>query len=197
MRRDGSMFRLLKLFTAMLCFALLPPAPASAQRQPGGVRVVDPDLMAADYFTAKLNPKMRSWLALVELGHAGEATWKFYRTGQYKSVLADCKYTLERFANHPGALFLMGKIAIVLKEPSLPIPYFEEALRRYPQYAYTHAQYGHYLVELGATAAGIAELREALRLDPNHLLARTWLEKAMAARPAEGQHAAGDSTTVK
>ncbi len=128
---------------------------------------------------APFSPRLKTWLVLVERGHASEPTWAFYRAGRYTDALSDCKYTLARFANHPGALFLLGEIAKQTQQPYMPIEYFEAALKLYPQRAYTHAQYGRYLIEIGGTSAGIAELREALRLDPNQLQARVWLADAV------------------
>lgn len=165
--------------------------------EPGDDRSSVPATKGDDYFSAPFDPKLRSWLALVEGAHAGEATHAFYRAGRYKDALGDCKYTLARFPNHPKALYLIGRIAQDIKQPTMAIPYYEAALKYYPQYAYTHAQYGRYLVEIGATAAGLAELREAMRMDPDELQARAWYAEAQAEATAPGQgSASGDSTAV-
>jgi len=151
--------------------------------------------MVDDYFMARFSPKGRAWLALVEGRHASELTWSLYRAGSYNEPLGDCKYTLARFPNHPGALFLLGEIAKATQQTSMPIPYFEAALKFYPQYAYTHAQYGHYLMETGAMSAGLAELREALRLEPDQLQARAWLVEALT--PGNGQRPIAPSDSSK
>jgi tetratricopeptide (TPR) repeat protein len=161
----------------------------------GQARVVDPtgldrSLYGADYFTAPSNPKMRAWLALVEGRHASEVTWAAFRDGKISEAEGDCMYTLERFVNHPGALHLLTQIAEVKREPSMPIAHFERALEAYPRHAYTHAQYGHYLVGIGARAAGIAELRTALQLEPTLLQARLWLAAAENGGTAGGGVAA-------
>lgn len=134
-----------------------------------------------DYFMAEFDPKVKSWLVLVELGHANERVWKEYRSGNYTGPLADTEYTLVRFPNHPRALNLLGEIAKATNQTSMPIPFFERALKFYPQRAFTHAQYGHYLVEIGAVSVGISELMEALRLDPNQLQALAWLDEVLPA----------------
>lgn len=150
--------------------------------------------VGADYFTARFDPNLREYLISCETTHAKDLTWGYYRTGLYSEALADCKYTLARFPNHPGALFLMGEIAKVTRQTSMPINYFEAALKSYPQYAYTHAQYGHYLIEIGAISAGVAELREALRLDPDQLQARAWLAEVLTPGAGQGPIAPSDST---
>jgi hypothetical protein len=127
-----------------------------------------------DYFVA--DP--RGLLHTVERVHLHAGVWKNFSTGQYEFALADVKYTLDRFANHPKALALLGAIAKMTKTPSLPIPYFEKALRLYPQYALTHAQFGAYLVDIGKIDEGIARLKRAVHIDPNLALAHAWLGNA-------------------
>ncbi|MGH7680495.1 MAG: hypothetical protein ACRENN_00740 [Candidatus Eiseniibacteriota bacterium] len=131
-----------------------------------------------DYFTAQFYSDVEAYLEQVENRHASERVWNLYRSGNYNEAMGDCKYVLSRFPNHPRSLHLLGEIAKATDQTSMPIPYFERALELYPQHAYTHAQYGHYLVEINATSAGIAELLEALRRDPNQLQARAWLAEA-------------------
>jgi predicted Zn-dependent protease len=135
-----------------------------------------------DYFAAQFNPSTQAYLESIENRHASERVWALYRAGKYSEPLGDCKYVLARFPNHPRALHLLGEIAKTTEQLTMPIPYFERALKYYPQHAYTHAQYGHYLVEISATSAGIAELMEALRRDPNQLQAQAWLAQAMSAQ---------------
>ncbi len=151
-----------------LVFAEPPPADDTGFTDPSA---------GDDYFMAPYVPKVKSWLALVELGHANERVWKLFRSGDNADPLQDTQYALVRFPNHPRALNLLVEIAKAMDRPSLPLPYFERALKYYPQHAFTHAQYGHYLVDIGATSAGIAELTEALRMDPRLLQARAWLDE--------------------
>ena len=148
-----------------------------------------------DYFAARFDSKIKAWLALVEGRHANERVYNLFRSGDYNNTLADCDYTLTRFPNHPGGLNLVCEIAKATDRPSMPLTYFERALKYYPQYAFTHAQYGHYLLDIGATSAGTAELRDALRLDPNLIQARAWLAESQP--QSQGERAAPrDSASV-
>ena len=182
-------------FAAIVCILVINAFLASAQV--GDLDPQDPTplvkTMGHDYFTADQNPTEKAYLAMVQGRHASELTWSAYRAGSYNAAIADCKYTLARFPNHPGALFLMGEIAKATHDPAMAIPYFEDALKFYPQHAYTHAQYGHYLTEIDATAVGIAELQEALRIDPAQFQARAWLAEAQKA----GQGPAAPSDSAK
>ncbi|MEK7314668.1 MAG: tetratricopeptide repeat protein, partial [Candidatus Eisenbacteria bacterium] len=136
-----------------------------------------------DYFTASSVAGLAKYLALVSHRHVGEQVWSRFWAGYYKESLGDCEYALQRFPNHPRALHLVTRIAKATNQASLAIPYFERALGLYPQYAFTHAQYGHYLIDIGAIPAGVHQLREALRLEPNQFQAKAWLTEVLAAHP--------------
>jgi tetratricopeptide (TPR) repeat protein len=155
------------------------PTPAFAQPSPHNERNPIGSLIDQDYFTAALYPEVKNELNTVELYHVNDRDWKAYFDHQYEAPLGDCKFALGYFPNHPRVLFLLGEIAKAINQPSMPIEYFERALQLYPQYAFTHAQYGRYLIEIGGLNAGIAELREAVRLDPNLLQAQEWLAEAL------------------
>ena len=131
-----------------------------------------------DYYTANRNKDLATYLALVTLRHASEHTWSVFWSGKYAEAQGDCEYALERFPNHPRALHLLCEIANVTNNTGIMIPAYEHALALYPQYAFTHAQYGRYLYEIGAIAAALEQLREAVRLDPNQFQAKTWLAEA-------------------
>ena len=173
---------LLSILITCTCAAVFTSNLALAQAPFADDPSAAPGAAGDDYFSASLNPAVLAYLTAIENRHASERVWKLYRAGSYNEPLEDSKYTLARFPNHPRALHLLGEIAKATNNTSMPIPYFEGALRLFPQHAYTHAQYGHYLVEIGAVNAGMAELMEALRLDPNQLQAQAWLAEA---RPAE------------
>ncbi len=112
----------------------------------------------------------------VELYHLSEDTfWRWYRAGDLKTARGGPQFVLDHVPNHPTALYLMGLISIQLGEKDHAITYYERALRAYPQYAYTRAQFGHYLVQIGHAAAGRQYLEEALEMDPTLLVARAWL----------------------
>jgi len=139
-----------------------------------------------DYFTAVSTPGLAKYLEILTNRHVGERVWARFWSGNYNEPLGDCEYALERFPNHPRALHLLGEIAKATNQVSMAIPYFEYALKLYPQYGFTHAQYGHYLIDIGAVPAGVGELREALRLEPKQFQARAWLAEALAAHPELG-----------
>jgi tetratricopeptide (TPR) repeat protein len=153
---------------------------------PGGAAIIDGG-GNYDYFTAHLRGDLQSYLALVTLRHVSEHTWAIYWSGNYVEPLGDCEYALARFPNHPRALHLLTEIAKATNQVSMPIPYFEHALQLYPQYAFTHAQYGHYLIEIGAIPAGVEQLREALRIEPGQFQAKAWLAQALESHPELGK----------
>jgi tetratricopeptide (TPR) repeat protein len=130
-----------------------------------------------DYFTADQNPDTKHYLHLVEIAHTNKIT-DWVRQGRMNDAIADCKYTLDRFPNHPKGLMLVGMVAKLVKNPALAIAYYEKAIKLYPQYALTHAQYGMYLVDIGNMRAGIAKLQEATKIDPQLPQTYTWLAKA-------------------
>lgn len=135
-------------------------------------------LINQDYYTMDQHPETVALLRLVEYGHFSQPMFDNFRNGYYKSVMSDLKYTLERIANHPGALSLMSTVALVTKVNGLPVPFFEKALALYPQYAFTHAQYGYYLIEIGALDKSVEHLKEATNLDPKLASAHAWLAEA-------------------
>lgn len=136
-----------------------------------------------DYFTARQRADLGGYLTMVTNRHASESVWALFWAGKYEEPQGDCEYVLARFPNHPRALHLIGEIAKAKNDVSLAIPYFENALRLYPQYAFTHAQYGDYLIGIGLYAAGVGQLREALRIDPKQFQAKAWLTEALAKHP--------------
>jgi Tfp pilus assembly protein PilF len=129
-----------------------------------------------DYFDP--DPETQRLRKNVEFHHLGEPFWVNYRAGDLPRALAELDYTLVRFPNHPQALLLVGTVAKLMKRTSVPIGYFERALRLFPQHAVTHAQYGMYLVEIGQVEAGLARLNRALERDPNSALAYAGLALA-------------------
>jgi tetratricopeptide (TPR) repeat protein len=144
----------------------------------------EPDWTALDYFQAQTDHRVGNLLVNVEKNHMIRQHKD--RQGALQFDLADLKYTLWVFPNHPRALFLIGEHAKVGNNPGLALPFFEQALFRYPHYAYTRAQYGQFLIDIGANTLGIRELEAALRLDPNLIVARAWLSDATSdSRPAD------------
>ena len=132
-----------------------------------------------DYFIAGQDPGIQGYLYLVDTAHANKAV-EWIRKGRMSDAIADLKYTLDRFPNHPKGLLLMGTVAGLSGNPGLALPYYERAIRLFPQHALTHAQYGAYLVDIGRTDAGIAKLQQAVDMDPRSASAYGWLAKAYA-----------------
>jgi predicted Zn-dependent protease len=171
---------------AALALFVLFASVGATPRTPKEERNLAGTLINQDYFTADLYQEVSQLKWLVEKGHWGERVIRNFRTGDIAWAEGDCVYTLEKFPNHPGALHMISEIGKKTNRPGLGVPYFETALMHYPQYAYTHAQYGRFLVEQGAVNAGILELKEALALDPSFVIAKAWLEEAERTASATG-----------
>jgi tetratricopeptide (TPR) repeat protein len=133
-----------------------------------------------DYFTANDSPQIKELLESVDFHHTRKAEdWIFKADMQYMYyALGELKYTLDTFPNHPRALQLVGAYSKIKKAPQIAIPFYEKALRLYPQYALTHAQYGGYLVDVGGTEEGIVRLKKAIEIDPRLAMAYDGLYKA-------------------
>ena len=136
-----------------------------------------------DYFSVGADPEASRLMPIVENGHLGAKTnprgfWPRYTEGSLEKAVTELKYVLWVFPNHPRALHLLGIVAKELHDPSIPIAFYEKALRLFPDRAYTRAQYGAYLVDIGEPAQGIMQLEAALKRDPQSLVARAWLDKA-------------------
>ena len=135
-----------------------------------------------DYFDQ--SSEARQLLYLVETAHLNpcphnpRGVFGDIAMGKYQYAIADLIYTLDRFVNHPKALQLMGSLAELTNGPSLAIPYYQRALKLYPQYALTHAQFGVYLVDTGHINSGTAELKKAIEINPNLAIAYAWLASA-------------------
>ncbi len=143
------------------------------------------DREAANHNFFSTNPWVRSFLETVEQNHlhhssmaAGLPLLHLIQKGNFKDAIIELQYILTRFVNHPGALYLLCQVAKQANDPSLPIEYFERAIRLYPEYAYTHAQYGTYLVDIGSLAAGMAQLQIAIEQDPYLASAHAGLARA-------------------
>jgi tetratricopeptide (TPR) repeat protein len=136
-----------------------------------------------DYFAIPINSKAAQLIPVVENAHLGSKNnprgfWPRYTEGNIEQALHELNYVLWVFPNHPRALFLLGMVARQVNQPMIPIAYYEKAIRLFPDRAYTYAQYGAYLVDVGEKTQGILQLQKALQMDPNLLPARAWLDKA-------------------
>jgi tetratricopeptide (TPR) repeat protein len=136
-----------------------------------------------DYFAIGADQQATFLIPVVENAHLGPKSnprgfWRRYNEGSIILAMGELKYVLWVFPNHPRALQLLGVLAKQAKDTTIPIAFYEKALRLFPKHAYTHAQYGAYMVDIGETTQGIMQLEEALRMDPTLLTARAWLDKA-------------------
>ncbi len=156
--------------------ATLPPV--AAQELQRNERNISGTLINQDYYTADQHPETLHLLRIVEYGHFSQPMFDNFRTGYYKGVIGDLDYVLVRIANHPGALSLLSTVAVMTKVNNLPIPYYENALKLYPGYAFTHAQYGYYLLEISAFDKAVDHLKDAVKLDPKLAAGHAWLAEA-------------------
>ena len=130
-----------------------------------------------DYYLKDTVSEVRIAAMNVKKYHLSEETfWRHYRAGRKERAMGEAIFVLRVFPNHPEALGYLSFICRELDEPSTAIPFFERALRLYPNRAYTRAQYGSYLGSVGQKNAGRIYLEEALRIDPELVVARGWLE---------------------
>jgi tetratricopeptide (TPR) repeat protein len=141
----------------------------------GNVTYTPPD--AKDYFLRDTVKEVMTASLNVKKYHLSDETfWRHYRAGRKERAMSETIFVLRVFPNHPEALGLLSIICRELDEPETAIPFYERALRLYPNRAYTRAQYGAYLGSIGQKNAGRVYLEEALRMDPNLAVARGWLE---------------------
>jgi Tfp pilus assembly protein PilF len=151
------------------CFT--PPYCSDAKRNDAG------ELINMDYFIANDDSETTHLLHLVEIAHTNRVLPQMSKN-DYGGALSDIKYTLNRFPNHPRGLLLMGLYARLTKSYALVVPYYEKAIRLYPQHALTYAQYGAYMVTLGSVENGIKRLEQAVEMKPELLFAHVWLAVA-------------------
>jgi tetratricopeptide (TPR) repeat protein len=145
-----------------------------------GVAGQNSDYYAGDAATAGI-------IQQVERYHLSEDNfWRHYRDGHLEYARNELIFTLRWLPNHPRALYLMELICKQMGRPEMAIQYYEKAVRLFPHRAYTRAQYGAYLVRVGARETGIQELRAAVAADSTLLQARAWLSQALAPAPTTG-----------
>ena len=133
-----------------------------------------------DYY----DPSSRELIRLVEGAHVDPVLpniKKSFRApdtlkkGFLVQALNDIKYTLGRLVNHPKALALSATVGRMMNRPNLPIPFYQRALKLYPQRAITHAQFGNFLVSLGELEDGIERLHIAIEIDSTLAIGYGWL----------------------
>jgi len=97
---------------------------------------------------------------------------------KFVTAANELRYVLERVPNHPRALEYVAQVSEGLKDPLMGFFYFKRAVTIYPQYAYTHFQFGSYLLDVGNVDESIAELNISVRMDPSLGSAYAVLAKA-------------------
>jgi tetratricopeptide (TPR) repeat protein len=130
-----------------------------------------------DYFTAHEDPEAFRDLTLNDLYHTNRVLHSI-QVARYDEAIADLRFVLEKWPNHPRALLLIESLGQVTQALELPTPYYEKAIRLYPQYAMTFAQYGKYLVEIGQWDKGVENLKRAIEKDRKMVAAHVWLSQA-------------------
>jgi tetratricopeptide (TPR) repeat protein len=179
LRRNDYMLHLISLIFLLVVFSFPFPAYGQDSLQHGWSGTSN-----HDYFAAGHDPWKKRLLANIEANHYYSSPYHprgvrgNIAAGKYEYAMGDLSYILERFPNHPKALQLLSSVGKLSMDLASPIPYYEKALRLFPQYAYTHAQYGAYLVEIGRIDMGMAKLNKAIEMDPDLGLAHAWLAKA-------------------
>ena len=84
----------------------------------------------------------------------------------------DLDYVLRAIPNHPGALAVMGNVALsrkatIVAGAKYPVEcYFERAMRFQPNDGAARAAYGNYLFALGKTDQALGMFRSAVALSP-------------------------------
>lgn len=120
-------FSIITVITIYATFSL-----AIAQDLPRNERNPDGVLINQDYFVVQQYPEMKALLANVERNHLNPQVIKDVFAGVIYGI-NNLFYVLDKFANHPKALMLLGVGARIRNTPSLPIVYYDKALRLYPQ----------------------------------------------------------------
>lgn len=160
--------RQLPLVLLLLCLSVFE---AAAQQPHAGP---PPD---RDYFTAHEDPEAWRDLYLNDTYHTNRVLHSI-QVGRYDEAIADLRFVLEKWPNHPRALLLIESLGQVTQALELPTPYYEKAIQLFPQYAMTFAQYGKYLVEIGQWDKGVENLKRAIEKDRKSVAAHVWLSQA-------------------
>ncbi len=133
-------------------------------------------LHALDYFTAP--QEGQALYRDTATQHHVDVVPGWLRQGRINDAIADLKYTLERFPNHPKALQYMGLVSKLTNNTEMAIAYYQQALSLYPQYAVTHAQYGQYLLSIGIIDKAIESLKRSIAIEPKSATSYALLAQA-------------------
>ena len=130
-----------------------------------------------NYFIVNPDQTQKAYRHFAEVNHLNKVL-PHIAAGQIDYAIAELRYTLNAIPNHPRALMLIRPVEIAANKTIFGVYYFEKALKLYPQYAITHAQYGWYLVETNRLEAGIFKLKQAIEIDAKLVPAYVWLSRA-------------------
>ena len=137
-----------------------------------------------DYYERNTNKEIKQLVRLVEGAHVRKIMPNLkqsftapdtLRKGFLQQALQEIDYTLGRLVNHPKALALSATVTKLLGRPSMPITYYQRALKMYPRRAFTHAQFGNFLVDYGEIDQGIERLNIAISLNPKLAMSYGWI----------------------
>ena len=137
-----------------------------------------------DFYERNTNKEIKQLVRLVEGAHVRKIMPNLkqsftapdtLRKGFLQQALAEIDYTLGRLVNHPKALALSATVTKLLGRPSMPITYYQRALKMYPRRAFTQAQFGNFLVEYGEIDQGIERLNIAISLNPKLAMSYGWI----------------------
>ena len=131
-----------------------------------------------DYFTAEQDG-VKGYLDNMTINHLDKVTG-WIQQGRFDNAVLDLKYVLDRFPNQPRALQLLPVVASLSKNQALAVTYFEKAVRQFPQYALTHAQYGLFLISNGNVDEGIEQFNQSITIDPKSAAGHAGLAHAYA-----------------
>ncbi len=131
-----------------------------------------------DYFTAEQDG-VKGYLENMTINHLNKVTG-WIQQGRIGNAVDDLIYVLDRFPNQPRALQLLPLVASLSKNQGLAVTYFEKALRQFPQYALTHAQYGLFLISNGNLDQGIEQFNQSIAIDPKSAAGNAGLAHAYA-----------------
>jgi len=111
------------------------------------------------------DPAAAAIVRSVELNHLDRAISEIQEK-RWPSARADLEFILNYVANHPQALALLVEVCLKMNEADCPQPYFEKALRLFPETASTYSVYGAYLHRLGQVPKAIESYKRALFINP-------------------------------
>ena len=130
-----------------------------------------------NYFLKAGDVPTRQMVRNVNRHHLKKAI-RHLTSGKPERAIAELKFVLRYVPNHPQGLQLMGVVGKLTNRTKLVEQYYAQAIRVFPQYALTHAQFGKFLVDIGRVEDGIEELQKAQSIQPDLKTVFVWLSEA-------------------